>query len=492
MAWLHHRCLLVLFFCLLSTRLLAADLASNPGSDTYKLVCASCHEQGVSGAPLATKKADWTFRIKKGFPLLYAHVIAGFGRMPPRGGCITCSDDAIKAAVDYMLNPYVYDEKLRQFIPASLSSSDLMMLGKQKYDVYCASCHKQDGSGSILEYPALKKGLLGSSFMTIDKPIDRQIKLILQGVSGTQMASFSQLSDTDLAAIVTYIRNAWCNNTNDIVQPNDIKTIRATLSQANGNPEKQFALNEAMKLGENYYRAYCARCHQLNGEGRAPYGPTLKGSYLATDPALQTYLIKLVLQGAPGTRMRGYRQELDDNEIATILTYIGNAWGNNNQKVIQPATIAAIDAALKQQQIRTNNAMNNVSAMIANGRIIYNAYCARCHKLNGAGGAQVSVPSLIGSPIITQQGIKAHIAIILTGVPGSIMRAFAYRLSDAEIAQVVAYERYQFNGKKDFARINDVSEERTRLKSQIDYQIQNQLKQQFLQDEKVSTANCSS
>lgn len=488
------RCLglIVIVFCLLPVQLLAADLSTNSGSETYKLICATCHEQGLSGAPLTNKKADWTFRIKKGFPLLYAHVIAGLGKMPPRGGCITCTDDALQAAVDYMLKPYTYEEKAKQFIPASLSFSDLMMLGKQKYDVYCASCHKQDGSGTILEYPALKKSILGSSFMTVDKPIDRQIALILQGVSGTEMASFSQLSDTDLAAIVTYVRNAWCNNTKDIIQPNDIKSVRTKLAQRKvSSVKKVLTLKEAMKIGEEFYQAYCARCHQLNGEGRAPYGPTLKGSYLATDPALQNYLIKLVLEGAPGTRMRGYRQQLNDDEIAAILTYVGNAWGNNNQKVIQPAVIATIGTALKNQELRTNNAMNNVSDMIANGRIIYNAYCARCHKLDGTGGAQVSVPSLIGSPIITQQGIKTHIDIILTGVPGSIMRAFAYRLTDAEVAQVVAYERYKFNGKKDLSRVIDVSEERIRLKTQIDYQMRNQLKQQFLQDEKLSATNCS-
>lgn len=469
-----------LYLSLFSIQLLAADSSAiSNGQTIYNLVCATCHEQGFAGAPLTNKKNDWVVRIEKGLPCLYANVIAGLGKMPPRGGCVTCSNQDIQDAINFMLK--AYHPTAQASTPKEFSLSELMVLGKTKYDVYCASCHKQNGTGTVLEYPALKKGVLGNSYITIDEPVERHIALILQGISGTQMTPFKHLSDTEIAAIVTYERNAWCNNTNDVIQPYEVNKLRSQLVVTPVVKDQTYSFKEEMTLGKGYYRAYCARCHQLNGEGRAPYGPTLKGSLLATSPELQSYLVRLVLFGAPGTRMRGYRQQLNNNEIATILTYIGNSWGNINEKIIQPSDIDKIATSFNTKK----NDSASLTELIQNGRIVYKAYCARCHKLDGSGGAQASVPSLIGSKVI-KQGVRSHIDIILTGVPGSIMRAFALRLTDEEIAQVVAYERYKFNHDKTMPQIYEVRQERERLREKINYQLQNQLKQQFLRDEKES------
>jgi cytochrome c oxidase subunit II len=70
-------------------------------------------------------------------------------------------------------------------------------------------------------FPALK----GSKIAT--GPIKDHINIVLNGKPGTAMQAFgSQLSDTDIAAIVTYERNAWGNNTGDVVQPSDITAAR--------------------------------------------------------------------------------------------------------------------------------------------------------------------------------------------------------------------------------------------------------------------------
>ncbi len=103
------------------------------------------------------------------------------------------------------------------------TSEELMKLGKQRYDTYCAVCHKVDGSGMPPTFPALA----GSSVAT-GKPISRHIDIILDGIPGTAMQAFGkQLNDVDIAAITTYERNAWSNNTGDVVEPSDVAKRRA-------------------------------------------------------------------------------------------------------------------------------------------------------------------------------------------------------------------------------------------------------------------------
>lgn len=109
--------------------------------------------------------------------------------------------------------------------PTIKSMEVLMTEGKEQYGKYCAVCHKQDGTGMPPVFPALK----GSSVAT-GQPITRHIQLVLTGVPGTAMQAFSnQLSDDELAAIVTYERNAWENNTGDTVQAADVIAVRQSI-----------------------------------------------------------------------------------------------------------------------------------------------------------------------------------------------------------------------------------------------------------------------
>jgi len=77
------------------------------GEDTYKAACFACHGTGAAGAPKLGDKADWKARIAAGNETLYTHAIKGYkgakGFMPAKGGRADLSDDAVKAAVDYMV-----------------------------------------------------------------------------------------------------------------------------------------------------------------------------------------------------------------------------------------------------------------------------------------------------------------------------------------------------------------------------------------------------
>ena len=64
----------------------------------------ACHGTGVAGAPKFGDKAAWAPRIKQGKDALHASALKGKGAMPPKGGNASLSDDAVKAAVDYMVS----------------------------------------------------------------------------------------------------------------------------------------------------------------------------------------------------------------------------------------------------------------------------------------------------------------------------------------------------------------------------------------------------
>ncbi len=69
--------------------------------------CATCHAQGIAGAPITGDAQAWAARIDQGMETLIRHSIEGFqgnaGVMPPRGGVMTLSDDEVASAVVYMV-----------------------------------------------------------------------------------------------------------------------------------------------------------------------------------------------------------------------------------------------------------------------------------------------------------------------------------------------------------------------------------------------------
>jgi len=88
----------------------------------------------------------------------------------------------------------------------------------------CVACHQPTGMGLPGTFPALA----GSSVVTGPKegPLNAVLNGIVKDGKPTAMASFKHLSDTDLAAVVTYLRNSWSNKTGDMVQPADVKAAR--------------------------------------------------------------------------------------------------------------------------------------------------------------------------------------------------------------------------------------------------------------------------
>ncbi len=101
------------------------------------------------------------------------------------------------------------------------SKADLISSGKEVYNSQCATCHQATGVGMPPTFPALD----GSA--VVNGPIDEQIRTVVFGRKGTAMTAFGgTLSESDIAAAITYTRNAWGNTAKDAVQPKDVKRIK--------------------------------------------------------------------------------------------------------------------------------------------------------------------------------------------------------------------------------------------------------------------------
>ena len=78
-------------------------MAAADGEKIYQSSCHACHAAGVAGAPKLGDKAAWAPRIAKGNDALLSSVKNGLNAMPPKGACMSCSDDDLRSAVDYMV-----------------------------------------------------------------------------------------------------------------------------------------------------------------------------------------------------------------------------------------------------------------------------------------------------------------------------------------------------------------------------------------------------
>jgi len=97
---------------------------------------------------------------------------------------------------------------------------DLKARGEKVYAANCAACHQANGKGAGPIKP------LDGSAIVLDKDHNKQIQILLNGAVGGAMPSWKALSDTDLAAVASYTKNNWSNQTGQIVQPAEVLAAR--------------------------------------------------------------------------------------------------------------------------------------------------------------------------------------------------------------------------------------------------------------------------
>jgi cytochrome c oxidase subunit 2 len=111
------------------------------------------------------------------------------------------------------------------------------------------------------------------------------------------------------------------------------------MSAAADDPAKTWELKDLIARGERVYAANCVACHQASGQGMpAMKAPALAGSKFMTGPELPP--IDTVLHGRPNTAMQAFSKQLSDTEVAAVISYARNSWGNKASDV-QPAEVKA-------------------------------------------------------------------------------------------------------------------------------------------------------
>jgi cytochrome c oxidase subunit 2 len=111
---------------------------------------------------------------------------------------------------------------------------------------------------------------------------------------------------------------------------------KTKLAAATVDVNKEFTMDELKAEGEKAYAANCVACHQANGKGIPGTFAALDGSKIAAGPKAEH--INIVMNGKAGTAMAAFKH-LSDVQIAAVVTYERNAWGNTAGDLVQPSEI---------------------------------------------------------------------------------------------------------------------------------------------------------
>lgn len=117
------------------------------GKQVYVNSCIICHQNGEMSAPVIGAGNNWYRRLKEsGLTGLYRHGIQGYNSMPVKGACVTCSDNDIMAAVDYILNQSLSRSQWSDLV--SGGATKYPSSGVEIYNENCAACHNEGKQGA--------------------------------------------------------------------------------------------------------------------------------------------------------------------------------------------------------------------------------------------------------------------------------------------------------------------------------------------------------
>ena len=287
--------------------------------------------------------------------------------------------------------------------------------GKAIFLNNCAACHQANGRGGG-PFPPLAAN---SDVNRADS--SNLIEIVLNGRSGpitvngkqygaNMPAWRTELSNSEIAAVLTYIRTAWQNNA-PAVSEDQVAAARAP---------------EALS-GAALFSAKCSTCHQKSGQGTTVY-PPLAGNPVVTaaDPSA---MIAIIVNGLSGpltvhgktfnSRMPTWKGQLSNADIASVATYVRSAWGNNASPVSEDQVAAA---------------GSRVSVEV--GAAIFSKNCAACHGAKGTGGVG---PALAGNPRINIDNPTPMLTTIVQG--RNQMPSWRGQLSASDIAAVASFVR---------------------------------------------------
>jgi mono/diheme cytochrome c family protein len=283
--------------------------------------------------------------------------------------------------------------------PASEESVD----GEHLYLRYCAACHGSDGRQT--EVPGITTPALNNYDFLAVADDDFLRMIISSGRTGTNMPAWREgvgnLTRSEIDRIVEHIRG-W--------EPDGASEL--DVSSARGEA----------KQGRAYYRALCAGCHGIDGEGGV--GNSLSSeSFLAI--ADDRMLARSIIQGRPGTAMPSWRH-LSAQAVSDIMAYI-RSWQPT------PPTFDEVREAMSRVPAGVN----------ANfGKAIYSRQCAGCHGAEGNGAIG---PSLVSDEFLRLVDDRYLYKALVEGRPSTAMPAWK-QLAAADIGALIAHLRSYQNG----------------------------------------------
>ncbi len=302
--------------------------------------------------------------------------------------------------------------------------------GARIFAVNCAACHQPSGKGGG-PYPPLAGN---PDVNAVDSA--SLIRTVLNGrtgpitVNGGQyggnMPSWrNQLSDAQIAAVLTYVRTAWGNSA-PAVSEDQVAAARSP---------------EALS-GAALFAARCSACHQSSGQGTDAFPPLAGNPVVSSaDPGA---MIAVIVNGRSGPltvngktyngQMPTWKGQLTNADIATVATYVRSAWGNNASPVTEEQ-VAAAGAPVSVQV----------------GASIYAKNCSACHGAGGAGGIG---PALAGNPHVNISNPTAMLTTILQG--RNLMPSWRGQLSAGDIAAVATYVRSSWGNNVPAVSVQDV------------------------------------
>ena len=128
-----------------------------------------------------------------------------------------------------------------------------------------------------------------------------------------------------------------------------LEAKKAEAKAAAGGADRTWSSDELNARGKEVYEKQCVACHQPNGQGMPPAFPALAGSPIVKGPLLgkdgkilKDSHVDRVMNGKAGTAMQAFGNTLSDVELAAVITYERNSFGNRQGDMIQPAQIKAL------------------------------------------------------------------------------------------------------------------------------------------------------
>lgn len=183
--------------------------------------------------------------------------------------------------------------------------------------------------------------------------------------------------------------------------------------------------------GAEIYGAQCASCHQPDGEGLGAFPPLAGSERAVGEPRA---LVAFVLAGRG--QMPTFRDLLDDEELAAVLSHVRSSFGNDAEPV-EADLVAEVRAETASDVDVEPVEVDLPEDWFEQGEALFLANCAACHQASGQ-GIEGAFPALAANPFVVGHADEV-LRVVLEGRAG--MPSFGGSLDNRQLALIVSYVR---------------------------------------------------